>query len=186
MENALTYYTYNLHCEAVYLRLFSWLLHKLRGRLPVTNLSSENLPTFRLNAPVLIRAKGKRCEQTLLFIAMHYWGCITEDTCHWRSKIGEDCSPTLPLHHSSLATRDFQSSISVEVFLCGYYLAGPWQRTGAVGVGGPAHPDEILRGPLQLRWRNGSPCLLDCCDEETGREEQSLPTFDPQWCVSSI
>ena len=37
------------------------------------NLSSENdLPTFRLNTPVLITAKVKKCEQTLLFIAMHY------------------------------------------------------------------------------------------------------------------
>ena len=47
----------------------------MKRRLSVTNLSSENnLPTFRLNAPVVIRAKVKRCEQTLLFIAMHYWG----------------------------------------------------------------------------------------------------------------
>ena len=42
-------------------------------KLPVTNLSSENnSPTFRLNAPIVIRAKVKRSEQTLLFIAMHY------------------------------------------------------------------------------------------------------------------
>ena len=39
----------------------------------VTNFSSENnLPMFRLNAPVVIRVKVKRCKQTLLFIAMHY------------------------------------------------------------------------------------------------------------------
>ena len=47
----------------------------LKRRLSVTNLSSENnLQTFRLNAPVVIRVKVKRCKQTLLFIAMHYWG----------------------------------------------------------------------------------------------------------------
>ena len=34
-------------------------------------------------------AKVKRCEQTLLFID------YTEDTCHWRSKVGEDCSSLL-------------------------------------------------------------------------------------------
>ena len=28
----------------------------------------------RLNVPVIIRAKVKKCKQTLLFIAMHYWG----------------------------------------------------------------------------------------------------------------
>ena len=45
----------------------------IKNRLSVTNLSSENkLPMFRLNAPVVIRAKVKKCEQTLLFIAMHY------------------------------------------------------------------------------------------------------------------
>ena len=43
-----------------------------------------------------------------------------------------------------------------------------------------AHPDDTLRGALQPGWRTGSPWLLDCCDEEAGREEQSLPTFDLQ------
>ena len=63
---------------------------------------------------------------------------------------------------------------------------GPWQRTGAVGEGGPAHPDDTCRGALQPRWRTGSPRLLDCCNEEAGREEQSSPTFDLQLCVSSV
>jgi len=63
---------------------------------------------------------------------------------------------------------------------------GPWQRTGAVGEGGPAHPDDTCRGALQPRWRTGSPWLLDCCDEEAGREEQSSLTFDLQLCVSSV
>ena len=59
----------------------NWIVHSLqsermaqwRGRLSATNFSSENnLLTFRLNAPVVITAKVKRCEQTLLFIAIHY------------------------------------------------------------------------------------------------------------------
>ena len=38
--------------------LLCWLLHKWRERLSVTNYSSENnLLTFRLNAPVVIREK---------------------------------------------------------------------------------------------------------------------------------
>ena len=46
-------------------------LQWLKRRL--TNLSSENnLPMFRLNAPVVIRVKVKRYKQMLLFIAMHY------------------------------------------------------------------------------------------------------------------
>ena len=50
----------------------------INKRLSVTNLRSENnLPTLQLNAPVVIRVKVKRCEQMLLFIAMHYWGYMS-------------------------------------------------------------------------------------------------------------
>ena len=38
--------------------------------------------------------------------------------------------------------------------LGGDHSAGPWQRTGAVGEGGPAHPDDTLRGTLQPTWRS--------------------------------
>ena len=38
---------------------------------------------FHLNAPVVISVKVKKCEQTFLFIAIHYY--------HWRSKVSEDC-----------------------------------------------------------------------------------------------
>ena len=58
--------------------------------------------------------------------------------------------------------------------------AGPWWRTGAVSEEVPAHSDDTLRGALQPKWRTGSPRLLDHCDEEAGREEQSSPTFDLQ------
>ena len=52
--------------------------------------------------------------------------------------------------------------------------------TGAVGEGGPAHPDDTLRGTLLPRWRTGSPWLLDRSDEEAGREEHSSLIFDLQ------
>ena len=42
------------------------------------------------------------------------------------------------------------------------------------------HQDDTLRGALQPRWRAGSPWLLDCCDEEAGREESSSLIFDLQ------
>ena len=57
---------------------------------------------------------------------------------------------------------------------------GLLQRTGAIGEGGPAHPDDTLRGVLQPGWRTGSPWLLDRCDKEAERKEQSSMTFDLQ------
>ena len=45
---------------------------------------------------------------------------------------------------------------------------------------GPAYPDDNLRGAFQPEWRTGNPWLLDHCDEEAGKEEQSSPTFDLQ------
>ena len=62
--------------------------------------------------------------------------------------------------------------------LGGDHSTGPRQRTGIVTEGGTAHPDDTLGGVLQPGWRTGSPWLLDCGDEEAGREEQSSPTFD--------
>ena len=45
-------------CSYSTLNFFQWLLSWLLHRISVTNLSSENnLPTFWLNAPVVIRAK---------------------------------------------------------------------------------------------------------------------------------
>ena len=51
--------------KAEYCLLYGCLTHvKLKKRLSVTNFSSENnLLMFRLNAPVIIREKMKRCEQ---------------------------------------------------------------------------------------------------------------------------
>ena len=50
-------------CSYSTLNFFQWLLSWLLHRISVTNLSSENnLPTFWLNAPVVIRAKVKRCK----------------------------------------------------------------------------------------------------------------------------
>ena len=67
----------------------------------------------------------------------------------------------------------------------GVHSAGPWQRTGAVGEGVLARPDDTFRGALQLRW-TGSPWLLD-----QGREEEQFSlTFNsndvyPQYSVCS-
>ena len=45
--------------------------------------------------------------------------------------------PSLPPHHSSP-----ESPLDP---LGGAHSAGPWQRTGGVGEGGPAHPDDTQR-----------------------------------------
>ena len=46
-----------------------YILLLMKRRLSVTNFSSENnLPTFRLNAPVVIRAKGQ-LEHSVIFQA---------------------------------------------------------------------------------------------------------------------
>ena len=39
---------------------------------------------------------------------------------------------------------------------------------------------HIQMTPSEERFKTGSPWLLDCCDKEAGREEQSSPTFDLQ------
>ena len=52
---------------------YNYMYMYMKRRLSGTNFSLENkLLTYRLNAPVVIRAKVKKCEQTLRFIAMHY------------------------------------------------------------------------------------------------------------------
>ena len=57
--------------------------------------------------------------QKLTNIAMQY-----KDTCHWRLKVKRIASPPCLLitYHSGLATRDFQSAISVEALRWGYHL----------------------------------------------------------------
>ena len=45
------------------------------------------------------------------------------------------------------------------------WCMGKFHNETKSGEGGPAHPDDTLRGVLQLGWRTGSPWLLDHCDE---------------------
>ena len=51
----------------------------------------NNLPTFRLNAPVVIRANVKKCEQALLFIAMYYWGYTSLEVKGWWGLLFPPC-----------------------------------------------------------------------------------------------
>ena len=38
--------------------------------------------------------------------------------------------------------------------LGGDHSAGPWQRTGAVGEGGPTHPDDTLASTRMEDWKS--------------------------------
>ena len=48
--------------------------------------------------------KWKMCKQTLLFMAMHYWRYTS-----LRSKVGENCPPSLPPHHGKQQTQAAQT-----------------------------------------------------------------------------
>ena len=50
----------------------------------------------------------KKCEQTLLFIAMHYWG-----SHHWRSMVGENCS-SFPASSSQQSSNQGASVLHVD------------------------------------------------------------------------
>ena len=68
------------------------------------------MPTFRLNAPVVIRAKVEEVRNNVAIyshalLRIHVIGC---------QRSVRIAPPSLPPHHSGPATRDFQSSISVE------------------------------------------------------------------------
>ena len=65
----------------------------------------------------MLQSSSEWKAQTVLLIAMHYWG-----TCHWRSWVGDDCSSLPASSHSGPATRDFQSPTPVEALLWGCHL----------------------------------------------------------------
>ena len=94
----------------------------------------------------------KKCEQALLLIYSHALDIVGGQ------RSVRIASPSLPPHHGSPAMEEESSD-------------RPWQGTGAVGKKGPSHPDDTLRGALQPIWRTESPWMLDCCDEEAGKEK---------------
>ena len=113
---------------------------------------------FQLNAPVVIRRKWNKCEQTLLFIAIYYWGYTSLEIKGWWGLLLPPClliiaiqqpgtgSPPYQLKCSSVGiirmcrTSFTNSSCPLPWSTChgGDNCTGPWQRTGAVDEG-PAH-----------------------------------------------
>ena len=68
--------------------------------------------------------------------------------------------------------------------LGGDHSAGPWERTGAVGEGGPAHSNDTLGGVLQPGWHPRSPWLLDW--RQGGRSSLHWLNSELQWCISLV
>ena len=68
------------------------------------------LPTFRLNAPVVIRAKVKEVQNNVAI----YSHALPRIHVIGGQRSVRIAPPSLPPHLSGPATRDFQSSISVE------------------------------------------------------------------------
>ena len=73
---------------------------------------------FQLNAPLVISAKVKEVQTN---VAIYSHAVLRIHVIGGQRSV-RIAPPTLPPHHSSPPTRDFQSSISVEVLLCGYHL----------------------------------------------------------------
>ena len=72
-------------------------------RLSVTNLSSvNNLPMFRLNAPVVIRAKVKEVRNNVVI----YSHALLRICIIGGQRLVRIAPPSLPPHHSGPATRD--------------------------------------------------------------------------------
>ena len=94
------------------------------GYLLPTLRSENNFLTFRLNAPVVIRAKPKKCERTFLFIAMYYWGY----TSFGSRRSVRISPPFLPPHHCGPATRDFQKPTEKPLKVVPYkFTVHKWQ-----------------------------------------------------------
>ena len=97
-------------------------LAEYRERLMVTKLSLEiTLPTFRLNAPVIIRAKVKEVRNNVAI----YSHALPRIHIIGGQRSVRITPPSLPPHHSGLTTRDFQSSISVEALFHRREEGGP-------------------------------------------------------------
>ena len=93
-------------------------INEEEGYLLPTIARKITLPTFRLNAPVVIRAKVKEVRtKTSLFIATLLRIHVIRG-----QRLVRIAPPSLPPHHSDPATRDFQSSIPVEALLRGCHL----------------------------------------------------------------
>ena len=69
------------------------------------------MPTFRLDAPVVIRAKVEEVRNN---VAIYSHTLLRIHVIGGQRSV-RIAPPSLPPHHSGPATRDFQSSISVEV-----------------------------------------------------------------------
>ena len=139
----------------------------LKGRLSVTNLSSEiTCQHFDIMFQLSSGWKQKRCQQPLLFIAMHYWEYTSlKAKGRWGLFL-------LPPASSSLSDP-----------LGGNHNAGPWQRTGAVvkeALHIQWHPQRSASTGME-DWKSLVAGLLWC----GGREGGAILTnfWPPMTCI---
>ena len=137
--------------------MFSSYVYLEEGYLLPTISSENSFPMFRLNAPVVIRAKVKK-------VCTVYSQALLRDTRHRRSKVGENCS-SLPASSSQRSSS--QSSIPVEALIWGCHLdvQSLLQHCGLLPV------DRMVILPCMLRYSwlfhhpplAGIPVFLQCC-----------------------
>ena len=93
-------------------------INEEKGYLLPTQARKITLPTFRLNAPVIIRAKVKEVRTNITI----YSHTLLKIQVIGGLRSVRIAPPFLPPHHSDPAARDFQSSFPVEVLLLGCHL----------------------------------------------------------------
>ena len=118
--------------------MFSSYVYLEEGYLLPTISSENNFPMFRLNPPVVIRAKVKE-------VCTIYSNALLRDTRHRRSKVGENCS-SLPASSSQRSSS--QSSVPVEALIWGCHLdvQSLLQHCGLLPV------DRMVILPCMLRY----------------------------------
>ena len=155
--------------------------------------------------------KWKKCEQTLPFIAMHYWGYTSlEVKGRWGLLLPPCLLITVQQPGTSSPPSWFKRSSAGIIWMCG----ASFTSSAMVQYGGLLPVDRVVLLPCMLRyhrtepwledrscwWRR--PCtsrwylqrsastetedwLLDCCDQKAGREEQSSLTWLPMNSILS-
>ena len=109
---------------------------------------------FRLNVPVVIRVKVK---DVLTNVVIYGHALLRMHVIGGQRSV-RIASPSLPPHHSSPATRDFQSSILVEALLHGCHLdlQGLLHQqllsSAMVQYGGLLSVDQVVVSPCMLRY----------------------------------
>jgi len=97
------FFVFGWNVQLWYVRIYKDILTRSSGKSTslIPTSAQKTLPTFQLNASVIIRAKVKIVWKHQHFIAMHCWGYVIG--WQWRSKVSEN-RPSLPVWILNLST----------------------------------------------------------------------------------